>query len=126
MAYDMYEEPVSSKRSKMPRSTVTVLALGSVALLLCSASALVGGLLLGAVLFQSGGTFNSGPVIEIAPDAPRAPTMVPPESHMEPTVPPPDGGGATATPFPMNPTGGEGGGATATPLPFEGQPTAIP
>jgi hypothetical protein len=82
MAYDMYEEPVGSKRGKMPRSTVTVLMLGSVALLLCSASALVGGLLLGAVLFQSGGTFNSGPAIELAPPAPPMPTMVPPESPM--------------------------------------------
>lgn len=118
----MYEEPVSAGRKRMPRSTMMVLVLGSFALLLCTASALVGGVLLGALVFQSNGSTNSE-AIEIAPPAPLAPTIVPPApADVMPTVPPPDFGRATATPFPA-----EGVNApTATPFPFGHVPTGIP
>lgn len=130
MAYDMYEEPVGSKRTKMPRSTVMVVLLGTIALCLCTASALVGGLFVGVVVAQGGGFGNERPArdtFEFAPDLRVTPTPV----ASMPTVPPPDPMGgemerATATPFPMNPTGGDTGGATATPMPFDSVPTPIP
>lgn len=118
----MYEEPVSSKGKRMPRSTMMVLVLGSFALLLCTASALVGGVFLGALVFQSNG-FTNSEAIEIAPPAPLAPTIVPPApADVMPTVPPPDFGRATATPAPFE----EGNVVTATPFPFGHVPTAIP
>ncbi len=119
----MFEEPVSSPGKGMPRSTMMVMALGSVALLLCTASALVGGVFLGAVVFQTGGFSNNGPVIEYPAGAPMAPTMVRPESSERmPTVPAPDFMQATATPVPF---AGENA-PTATPLPFSEIPTVIP
>lgn len=118
----MYEEPVSGGGKRMPRSTMMVLVLGSFALLLCTASALVGGVLLGALMFQSNGSTNSE-AIEIAPYPPFAPTAPPAPADVLPTVPPPpDFGRATATPVPF-----EGGNApTATPFPFGHVPTGIP
>lgn len=109
----MDEEPVYSRGKGIPRSTMMVLVLGSVALLLCTASALVGGVFLGAVVFQSNGFTNSEAAGEGEPAAPIAPTMVPRPgtSDMVPTVP---------APVPS------GGMNADTPLPFDDMPTTIP
>lgn len=138
----MYEEAVSSRGKKMPRSTWMVMILGSFALLLCTASALVGGIFVGIIVSQRGGETHSGDSMSLPHQI--DPTVVPPDMSIMPTVPPPDPamgvtptpvpasgdmGGATATPFPFSgegggvtatpvPAGGDMGGATATPLPF--------
>jgi hypothetical protein len=110
----MDEEPVSPKGKKMPRSTMMVMVLGSFALLLCTASALVGGVFLGAVLFQGNGFMTNGESIELAPAAPVAPTAPAPDRmpFITPTpVPFGEGNAVTATPLPMNEI------ATPTPVP---------
>jgi hypothetical protein len=113
----MYEEAVSSRGKKMPRSTWMVIILGSFALLLCTASALVGGVFVGIIVSQRGGESYSG---DSMPAPHRIdPTVVPPDMSVMPTIPPPFPTlGSTPTPVPAS---GEIGGATATPLPFSGE-----